>query len=254
MTDQNEDDPMRWLPAKALSSIDAARAALERCLGDTLESVFIVGAALNPARGDRGQAPELIAIVRADYLSKMATLAEALSGPMKSGVRVRLVTSEELERAADVFALEMAEWKARHRLLHGSDVLAKVTVNPEHLRHSLELELRGLSRRIRNRVLAGIAAGPTRDDPARAVRDGVDRLLVAAHHLLVLADGSAPAEEPALVAALASKLAVDGERFAAVRAAVREGKRPPAPLDALAAVMELSDAASRWIDRWEVRR
>jgi hypothetical protein len=252
MSDTKQDDPMRWLPAKTHDAIRTVKDALERTLGPALEALVLVGAAANPARGDRAQHPELVAVVTADYLAKMGPLAEALAGPMKAGVRVRLVTREELERGADVFTLETAEWKARHRLLHGADPFANVTWKPEDLRRSLELDLRGLSRRIRNRVLAGLAGGPALDDPRGAIRDGLDRLLVAAHHLLVLTGTEPPVDERALLDALAKKVSVDGTALSGVLVAIREAKHPPAALDSLSGLLSVVDHAARWVDAWEV--
>ncbi len=248
-----EQDPTRWLPAKVHAAIDSAKGALERTLGDKLTAVVLVGAALNPARGDRAQSPELLAVVRGDYLSRMAALAEALSAPMRAGVRVRLLTSEELERAADVFALEFSEWKSRHRLLSGRDPFEHTVVKPQDLRHSIELELRGLSRRIRNRVLAGIAAGPSRDDPSQAIRDGVDRLMVAAHHVLVLVDGKAVNDETAMLEAIEKRCSVDTAALRGLLSAIRKAKAPPAPLDALTALITSADGLAQWVDRWEAR-
>jgi hypothetical protein len=253
MGDERSDDPARWLPAKSLAAIEAAKTALERGLGDALSSVVIVGAALNPTRGDRAQAPELLAIVKGAYLARLGALAEALSAPMRAGVRVRLLTTEELSRAADVFALEFSEWKARHRVLLGSDPFAETQVTREHLRHSIELELRGLSRRIRNRVLAGLAAGPSRDDPSQAIRDGVDRLLVAAHHLMVLTGDGALADDAALLAALEKRCAVETKAFAAALGSIRAAKSPIAPLDALSTLLSVTDALAQWVDRYEVK-
>ena len=252
MSESNE-DPTRWLPARALAAIETAKAAIHGALGEQLVALSIVGAALNPSRSDRAQAPELLAVVSGDYFAKMGALSEALAPSMRAGVRVRLLTSEEIERAADVFALEFSEWKSRHRMLVGVDPFAKVEVKPEHLRHSIELELRGLSRRIRNRVLAGIAAGPSRDDPSQAIRDGVDRLIVIAHHALALDGGEPVNEEPAMLEALRARCAVQTEALVGVLSAVRSGKAIGAPIDALRALVTASDGLAQWVDRWEPR-
>lgn len=252
MSESNE-DPTKWLPARTLAAIETAKSAIERALGSQLTALSIVGAALNPSRGDRAQAPELLAVVSGDYFAKMGALSEALAPSMRAGVRVRLLTSEEVERAADVFALEFSEWKSRHRMLVGADPFAKVEVAPEHLRHSIELELRGLSRRIRNRVLAGIAAGPTRDDPSQAIRDGVDRLLVIAHHVLALDRDEPVNDEAAMLQALHARCSVETEPLRAVLATVRSGKPVAAPIDALRALVTVSDGLAKWVDRWEPR-
>lgn len=254
MSDEKDqsNDPTRWLPAKSLAAIDAAKSAIERALGDRCVAVVLIGAALNPTRGDRAQSPELLVVAKRDYLGRMSALAEALAPSMRGGVRVRVLTEEEVERAADVFALEFAEWKARHRVLAGADPFAKTEVTPANLRHAIELELRSLSRRVRNRVLAGIAAGPSRDDPAQAIRDGVDRLMVAVHHLLVLADKSDLRDESAMLEAVEKRCSVDTKALRGALASIRSAKSPPSPIDALSALLAVSDGVAQWVDRWEV--
>jgi hypothetical protein len=244
-------DPAQWLPAKTLAAIEGAKGAIERVLAGQLTALSIVGAALNPARGDRAQAPELLAVVRGDYLGKMGALSEALAPSMRAGVRVRLLTTEEVERAADVFALEFSEWKARHRMLVGADPFAGVTVKRAHLRHAIELEARGLSRRIRNRVLAGLAAGPTRDDPSQAIRDGVDRFLVIAHHALALVGEPLVAEEQAMLDAVGRCSGADVRALGALLGAVRSGRAIAEPIAALGALITASDGVARWVDGLE---
>jgi len=53
-----------------------------------------------------------------------------------------LFTPERLQNSADVFPMEMLDILDAHRILDGDDPLADITVDPVHLRHQVEFELR----------------------------------------------------------------------------------------------------------------
>lgn len=235
-----------WLPPRAARHIEQAVTALASALGPDLEAAALVGAAMNPARADRGQAPEVLAITTDGALRDLAPLARALHDPMKAGVRVRVLTRRELQRSCDVFALEIAEWKARHALLHGVEPFAGCESSRADLRRAIETELRGLSRRIRNRVLTALATDATRDDPRAALLAGVDRLVVSAWHALRLAGEAPPAEEPAILRALAAR--VDAAAAADALVPHLDALRRGAKVDTLAALYALLALVDRAID------
>ena len=222
-------------------------ASLQSVFGAKLEGALLVGAAMSPAHQHRGRAPEIVAVVT-DGGQDLGAVARGLHGPMSEGARLRLLTRRELERSCDVFALEIAEWKARHHLLHGEDVLAGLTVHRADLRRGLETELRGLGRRIKNRVLTGLATDGKRDDPHQAIVDGIDRLVVAAHHSLVLLGASPPPEEPATLRALAAKAGADAEPLLGHLARLRGGETRFDALEVLVALLALVEPAIELVD------
>jgi hypothetical protein len=229
-----------WLPAKTNELLDAAVAGLTRGLGERLGCAALVGNAMNPARQDRARAPEVIAITEGDGALDLPALAGELRKPMTRGVRVRLLTMRELDRSRDVFTLELAEWKARHQVLAGREVLADLVLAPADLRRGIEVELRGLSRRIKNRVLTGIATD--RDDPKDAVLAGFDRLLVASFHALALCGAEPPREEAAILTAIGDRAKAEASRVLPHLAVLRKGE---GKLDALAALADLLAFADR---------
>jgi hypothetical protein len=239
-----------WLPRRTNDLIEAGVTALDRALGAALESAILVGDAMNPARGDRARAPEIVAIVSASVARDVAKLAEAVGPVMKSGLRVRVITDEEARRATDVFALEMSEWKDRHLLLAGADLVGPLTVSPRDLRASIELELRALARRIRNRVLTGIAT--ERDDATAALVAGYDSFLVAAHHALPLFGETAPSDEPGLARAVSKRVGGDPARFLEALAALRAGRTVPSEARAYMALMDLVEPLTAAVDALEV--
>lgn len=245
-------EQLSWLPAPTRKLIDQTVAALSGALGNDLESAALVGNAMSPARADRARFPEIIALAPAPrLLADLAPIARALHDVMVAGARVRLLSRLELNRSCDVFTLEIAEWKARHHLLHGTDIFEKLTWTPADMRHSLETELRGISRRIRNRVLAGVATDGARDDPQQAVRDGIDRLLVAAYHGLGLLGEEPPAEEPALLKAFAARVGGDAEPLQKHLTAARTGHALSDPIAALSELLAIVEPAIVAIDAWK---
>ena len=72
-----------------------------------------------------------------------------------AGAAPLVFSASELERAADVFAVELVDIKANHRVLHGEDLVAAMHV-PLTLYHlQVERELRQNLVRLREHVLAG---------------------------------------------------------------------------------------------------
>jgi hypothetical protein len=240
-----------WLPKPAASLIEATASALERALGKELEALFLVGAAMTPARQDRSRAPELVAIVAPRALDRLGALADALRPAMREGARVRVLSSRELERSCDVFTLEIADWRARHLLLRGKDPFGALAWTRADLRRSLETEVRGLSRRLRNRVLTGLATDGQRDDAARAIVDGLERLVTIAHHALDLLGDAPPSEEDALLRAIALRADANVEPLLALRKRARAGEKLD-PLPALATLLVVIDAVAELVDRLEI--
>lgn len=235
-----------WLDDKTNRLLSTAVEALEKSLGKGLESALLIGTAMNPARGDRARAPEILVVATAASLDDLSKLAAALGPAMRDGVRLRVLTPRDLERSRDVFALEIAEWRARYRVLAGRDVLEAVTLEAKDLRHGLETELRGLMRRMRNRVLTGLTT--KRDDPREALVAGYDRLLVASYHLLRLEEREPPAEEPAILRAVGELVKADPTPLLAHLATARTGSGKLDPLSALAALLAFTEAVTEHVD------
>lgn len=219
-----------WLPRRTNDVLERTVAALGLALGERLLAAVLVGNAVNPARFDRGREPEVLAVVASAADIDLVAVSSELAGPMRAGARVRLVSRRELERSCDVFALEIADWKARHILLAGEDPFTGLAVTPEHLRHGIEVELRGLARRTRNRLLAGLATHDRRDDVHAAILAGYDRFLVASYHALSLLGEVPPVEEPAIVKRIAERLKAPADPFLSHLALLRHGESREDPI------------------------
>jgi predicted nucleotidyltransferase len=128
---------------------------LKAAAGGNLKSVVLYGSAATGEFHAKHSDVNLLCLVgQAD-----AAHLEALHGPVewwiRRGQRPPLVfTLEELRRSADVFTIELLDMKARHRILHGENLLAQIDV-PMHA-HALQVgrELRADWLRLRQAILA----------------------------------------------------------------------------------------------------
>jgi hypothetical protein len=243
---------LSWLPQETITRIESAVEALKDTLGNRAQAIVLIGAALNAARHDRSQAPELLVITESLDLDDLRAVAKHLHDAMTLGVRIKLLTQGELESSADVFALEMADYRDRHVLLHGKDPFSKLDISQADLRRSVEQSLRGLNRRMRNRVLAAMGTDGQRGDAQVAVAEAINRLVVIAHHALALTGEEPPRTETELLEALCEHADVGSEAILARLERLRSGKGLGDAIEALGNVMDVSLAAGRWVDQLQV--
>lgn len=240
-----------WLPARTQKLIETAAARLEDGLGNHLDSVVLVGAAMHKEREDRARAPELIAIVDDIDTEAIDRLSRTLAPSFKDNLRIRILTKDEVHDSCDVFTLEAADWRLHHYAVRGEDPFAELEWTNDDMRRSLETNLRALNRRLRNRVLTGLAREARRAEVERAVIDAVDALAVAADHALRLAGREVLESEADRFAAFGTLIDADTTTLVNVVGNIRRRERIEVlpSLDALAAVIRRAVA---WIDRFEV--
>ena len=226
--------------------------SIEGALGSTVVAVMLVGPAVHPDRPDRARHPELLVIADALAPTILATLADAIRPYMKQGVRVRTLTEQELRSSLDAYALEIAEWKDHHVLLSGRPVLESLSISRQHLRLDLERALRGLGRRLRNRLLHTMAARS--GDLDTVLLEAFERLLVVARQCLRFAGQDMPEGQRATLEAFASYVEVDAAPLLAMLEGLRQGtkSRGAGPSEALAELDAILQTACRVIDAAEV--
>jgi hypothetical protein len=164
-------------------------------------------------------------------------------------VRLHVLTERELLRAADVFTLELADYRARHLLLLGRDPLGELHYTGAELRGSLEHALRRGARRLREAVLAGAIGGPSTANAAWGlVEEGIELLALAAPHALGLLGDPVPQDEVGLLSALARRAGADADRLLRSVQMIRDGQRESDGTSALADLLEVVEAAIALID------
>ncbi|MBS1850834.1 MAG: hypothetical protein JST79_07975 [Acidobacteria bacterium] len=117
-----------------------------------------------------------------------------------------IMTRQELERSADVFAIEWLDMKASHRVLHGSDVLEQLHI-PMHLhRVQVEYELREKLVLLRQKLLL-----LARNDEKMwdLVLHSAPSFLTLFRHALIAMQEAPPATKAEVVQALAKRAGFD---------------------------------------------
>ena len=145
-----------------------------------------------------------------------------------AGAPPLIFAEREWSRAADVFAIEIADMKDVHELLHGIDPVATLEPKRTELRLQTERELRGKLLQLREGTL--LAA----EQPAE-----LGWLLVAAlpsftaymRATLRLAGRPVPKDTPSVIIATAETIAGDPASFAAVWDARSNGRKLEAKID-----------------------
>lgn len=235
-----------WLPARTGQLLQSTAKAAEECLTEDFVAAVLVGNAMHPERATRAQRPEVLVVAKQLTAPLVRTLASALQTSTAAGVRPRLVTREELRRSADVFALELAEWKARHWLIAGDDPFEEIEIDPAHLRHALEFQLRGLGRRLRNRVFLGLSGH--KGEAGRAVMDALDTVSIAAHHTLVCLGQDAPLLDTSAVTALGEAADLEVAPVLAIYERSRSAGSVGDAADALGALVPFIERLTRVVD------
>jgi hypothetical protein len=121
-----------------------------------------------------------------------------------------LITRDELERSADVFAIELMDMQRQHRVLFGPDVIASLHI-PMHLhRAQLEYELREKLILLRQRLL--LDAGDEKRTWDLLLRS-LSAFTTLFRHALIAQGLTVPATRRNAVKALAANLGFDASPF-----------------------------------------
>jgi predicted nucleotidyltransferase len=157
-------------------------------------------------------------------------------------------TLEELQRSADVFAIELLDIKHHHRMLFGEDFLGNFEV-PMHLhRLQVERELRTDWLRLRQVV---VAAPLSYKAHLAIMSQSLSAFCALFRHALIALGQPAPATKREAVTAMAALSGADPSAFHAMLD-LREGKRKARSVDveaSLHAYLEFVEVVTNEMDR-----
>lgn len=132
------------------ASVDRLRDEIVAAFGQDLIAVALFGSA---AGSDfvRGRSDLNLAIVlRTIAVPQLEVLQRELPAWHKLGMATPILLDPDfLARAVDVFPIELQDIQLRHRMLHGPDVFADISIDPAQLRFQLEQEVRAKLLRLR---------------------------------------------------------------------------------------------------------
>ena len=116
---------------------------LKQAAGTNLECVALFGSAASGEFHADYSDINILCVVRELSAVLLATLAPPIHQWTRNKFPAPLIFSRsELERSADVFAIEMLDLRQRHRMLYGEDIFASMNVPMDLHRIQLEHSLR----------------------------------------------------------------------------------------------------------------
>ena len=210
------------LDAKDARALQLAVGDLRAAHGGRLRSVVSWGEAASDGYRPGRSALALAAVVdRVDAPALRAT-ARCVAGWKRSRVEIPLLFDPEyLERACDVFPLELLDLSDRHRVLYGDDPFAGLEVDLGHLRSEVEEQLRGKMLHLWDGYLQ---SGGDSEALRRLLTDTPPGFEVVARGMLRLRDASRPGEPQALLAAVESAFDVRVDVIRTLETARHDGK------------------------------
>jgi predicted nucleotidyltransferase len=116
---------------------------LKQAAGVNLECVALFGSAASGEFHADYSDINILCVVRELSAAVLAVLAPSINAWTKNKFPAPLIFSRiELERSADVFAIEMLDMRERHRILFGEDILTGINVPMDLHRVQLEHSIR----------------------------------------------------------------------------------------------------------------
>ncbi|HUS19144.1 MAG TPA: hypothetical protein VMZ25_05805 [Terriglobales bacterium] len=191
--------------------LDEFVAKLKGVAGTNLDSVVLYGSA---AAGDYQQSFSdfnVMCLLHKLDAGALAALRPAIAWWREKGQPNPMVfTLEELQRSADVFAIELLDIKARHKVLTGSDHFATLNVPMELHRVEVERELRTNVIRLRNAYLE------TGADPRKQMAlmsESLSSFATLFRHSLIALGQSSPESKREVFSAIGSHLGFSSAPF-----------------------------------------
>jgi hypothetical protein len=201
-------------------SIDEFVKMMQAKAGENLLSIVLYGSSVTSEYSSEYSDVNLLCILTTLTATDLAAIAPAMQWWEKQTRPALVLTLDELTRSADVFAIEMLDIQARHRVLHGEDVVTGIPVPLDLHRIQVERELRMALIRLRQRYLSGASDRRTIMQLLLASSSTFNTLL---RHALIALGQTAPQNRREVADAVENAFSVDMSSLRSVLD-VREGK------------------------------
>lgn len=219
---------------------------LRESAGRNLFSVIVYGSAAGKEfRRDYSDINVLV-VVNKLPLEAMKALVPVMTWWLERGHPALVIfTREEIERSADVFAIELYDMKQRHRVLDGEDVFETLQIPMRLHRVQLEHELRTSLLRLRQSYLAD-----SRED---AVLDlmlqSVSSFGTLFRHVLIALGQEPPAHRRDVTVKLGEIVGYDPKPFLEILE-IREGRSHALHVeDTFRQYVFIIEQVANWVDR-----
>ena len=225
---------------------------LKQAAGPNLESVVLYGSAVGGDYDPDYSNINLMIVLKETALAKLRALSPVVEEWVeKKRNAPLLITRDELERSADVFAIELMDMKSQHRVLFGPDFVASLQIPMQLHRAQLEYELREKLILLRQHLL--IEARNEKRTWELMLRS-VSAFATLFRHAVIAQGQPVPATKRDAVKALASSLGFDASPFEHLldirehRAERKQFRVEEVAARYLAAVEQVTGAVDRMLD------
>lgn len=216
---------------------------------NNLKAVVLYGSGVTNEFSAKHSDLNVLCIVESAGAPELERLHRAADWWMRRGNPAPLIfTFEELQRSADVFAIELVDIKMRHRMLLGDDFFEQFEVPLRLHTLQLERELRTNWLRLREAVLA---APLKRKAHLAIMMSSISAFCVLFRHALWALGSPMPASKREAVDGVASLTGADPTAFRAILE-LRDGKRKERHIDVeetLHGYLELVEVVTNEVDR-----
>jgi predicted nucleotidyltransferase len=219
---------------------------LRESAGKNLVSAIVYGsAASKDFRRDYSDINVLV-VVNKLPLEAMKALVPVMTWWLERGHPALVIfTREEIERGADVFAIELYDMKHRHRVLDGEDVFATLQIPMRLHRVQLEHELRTNLLRLRQAYVAD-----SRDDSVlQLMLQSVTSFGTLFRHVLIALGQEPPAHRREVTIKLGEVVGYDPKPFLEIFE-IREGRSHALRVDdTFRQYVFIIEQVTNWVDR-----
>lgn len=223
---------------------------LKRAAGENLQSVVLYGSAAGGEFQPKHSDINILCLLRRIDAPGLGNFHAAAKWWVKKGHPAPLVfTLSELQRAADVYAIELLEIKRRRRVLYGEDVFESFETPMSKYGLQVERELRHNLIRLRQNYMA--VAGDRKAAVALMVRSASTFALLFRHALAALGE-EAPASKQEAVERLGALLGFSAASFLKLFK-VRTGEARGRDLDEPMIFSDYLEAVTRAVDEVDRR-
>lgn len=217
--------------------------------GENLQAVVLYGSAVTGEYRKNHSDLNVMCILRRTGTEDLDHLHEPLAWWKRKGYPIpQVFTETELRASADIFAIELLDMKASHRMLYGDDFFPALHVPTKLHKLQVERELRTNFVRLRQ----GILAVPPKDRVLVSLMGAAMSAFITLFRHALLAFGEPPVTSKREVVQRAAEIAnATPDAFLAILD-VHEGKRKASGVDAqetLRGYMDLVEGMTNATDR-----
>lgn len=222
---------------------------LQAAARDNLKAIVLFGSAARGEYHERHSDLNVLCLLKRASAEDIEALHETAAWwEKKKFPAPQIFTLDELRASADIFAIELLDMKAHHKMIYGEDFFGELLVPMQLHRLQVERELRTNWLKLRQ----GILLAPQKDPVLMRLMDAsVSTFVTLFRHALIVLRESEPAGRREVVTDIARLVAAQPDAFLAVLD-VREGKRPATEVKAretLRGYLDLVEKVTDEVDR-----